>query len=232
MNTATIQQYETQSVKLIDEANAILIFDDATRELATEFTNNTRKAVKAIEAELRPDIDAAHTLHKNLLSRLQKLTAPFKTAQGIVDKEIKREWLERDRIRQEEERKVAEKVERERREQEAELAREAEALIDDGDMEGAEALLDMQIVVEPVLPVPAMQRTIRSEAGSATVRKDIRVELVDKLLVIKKIADGELPGHLVDVNLGEAKRYAKACGLMVMPGFRITDDAVVSGRIR
>ncbi len=232
METKAIQKYEQQSLVLLDDARSIMIVDEVTRELATEFRSNVRKTVKAIEAELRPDIDAAHTLHKNLLSRLQKLTAPFKEAQSIVDKEIGRDLLERDRIRQEEERKVRIEAGAERKRQEAVLAVEVAERIEEGDMEAAEVLSDVQVVVEPSIPVPETQKTVMSEAGSTTVRRDIKVELVDKLLVIEAVAAQKLPIILLDVNMGAAKRYAKAGELTTMPGFAITDDVVVSGRTR
>jgi hypothetical protein len=58
------------------------------------------------------------------------------------------------------------------------------------------------------------------------------VELVDKQAVITAVGDGKLPDTILDVNLGVAKRYAKASGLTQMQGFRISETAVVSGRTR
>ncbi len=107
---------------------------------------------------------------------------------------------------------------------------EAERLIEEGDMEGAEALLDAEVVVTPTVPVAKVDKTTRSAAGAVTARTDIRVEVVDKRAVITAVFDGKLPDIILDVNVGAAKRYAKAGGLKAMQGFSITETAVISGR--
>ena len=112
------------------------------------------------------------------------------------------------------------------------MQRELEEAIDRGDLDEAEVLADSQVEVAPIQPVEKVEQTVKSDAGSATVRKDIRVELADKGLVIRTVAAGRLPSTLLDVNVGAAKRYAKASGLTSMPGFIITEDAIVSGRAR
>ena len=232
MESKAIQKYEHQGVELIEQAESIMIVDDVTRELATEFSSNTRAAIKAIGAEFRPDIDKAHQLHKALCDRLKNLRKPFEQAQLIVDGELKRDYLERKRIRREEERQANIKAEAERIRQEEEQRQEAEQLIEDGKLEEAEAVLDAAVVTAPIVPVAKVDKTSKSNAGSITARTDIRVELVDKMVVLTGVFDGKLPRTLVDVNMGAAKRYAEASGLKEMPGFRITEDAVISGRVR
>ncbi len=231
METELIQRYEAQGGELLAHAESIMIVDDTTRELAVEFTSNARKAIKSIEVEFRPDIEKAHTLHKDLLSRLKKLVEPFKRAQVIVDAEISRDFLERDRIRREEERKAREIADAELKRQERQLADEAEACIADGDLEGAQSLLESVVIVNPGVPVAQTQKTTQTAAGSTTVKQDIKVELVDKQDVIIAVFQGKLPGVLLTVDLGAAKRYAKANSVMVMPGFQITKTVAVSGRI-
>ena len=231
METEAIQTYERNGAELLDHANGIIIINQSTREYAVEFTAGARRVIKNIEAEFRPDIDKAHALHKDLLARLKKLTIPFKAAQRIVDSEIQRDYLEQEKIRREKERKVQEKVDAERKVQEAALAKQAEEAIKDGDMETAEALLDSEVVTAPIVPVMEVEQTTRTVAGSATVRKDIKVELVDKRVVIKAVANGELPDTLLTIDMGVAKRYAKVEGLKLLRGFRITETAVVSGRV-
>lgn len=232
METTAIKQYEQQGNQLIEEARSIMIVDDTTREIATEFSANTRKVVKVIEDEFKPDIEKAHQLHKGLIDRCKRLVLPFKEAQLIVDSEIKRDYLERERVRMEEERKALEKAEAERRA--AEKVREAEIVerISDGDVEGAEVLAESEVVVAPIIPVAGVQKTTKSSAGSITAKKDIVVTVQDKLTVLRAVIDDRLPDVLVQIDLGAAKRYAKASGKRHMPGFVITETAVVSGRVR
>ncbi len=237
METKAIQEYEARGSELLAHAESICIVDEVTRELAIEFTVNARKAGKVIEKEFRPDIENAHQLHKDLLARLNKLVAPFKEAQRIVDKEISRDYMERERIRREEERKAQEKADAERREQEAQLTEEAEEFIAEGDLDAAEELLDSDVVVNPDIPVTSVKQTVDTGAGSATVKKDIKVEVVNKREVINAVSAGKLPDTLLTIDVGAAKRYAKASGILddnskAMPGFRITETAIVSGRVR
>ncbi len=232
MDTKAIQKYEEQGVDLLSHAESIMIVDDITRELAVEFTTKARGVLKAIEAEFRPDIQKAHELHKSLNERLKTLGEPFKEAKRIVDAEITRDYLEQEKIREQLQRDADEKAEKERKAQEVELQTEAEEAIEQGDMETAEELLDTQIETAPVVPVAEAPKTTRTASGTTTVKKDIAVAVADKMVVIKAVADGHLPDTLLDVNLGTAKRYAKASGLILMTGFRITETAVVAGRAR
>ena len=232
METKAIKMYESQGVELLTNANAITITDDASRTEAAQFVAATRKTIKVIDEEFKPDIQKAHELHKDLLSRSKRLKEPFQAAQRVVDGKIKTDFLEQDRIRRAEQRKADQEAEAERmRQQEAEDD-ELSQLIEEGDMEGAEALLESEVVVAPIVPVAKVEKTIRVDGGSITMRKDIEVTVVDKDAIIRAVMAQKLPNTLLDVNVGAAKRYAKAAGITSMPGFRIAETVVSSGRVR
>lgn len=231
METEAIKLYETQGTELLAHAESIKIVDNVTRETAAEFTTRVRATIKSIKQEFRPDIDNAHQLHRDLLARLKKLIAPFEGAQRIIDREISRDYMEQERVRREEERVAREKAEAERVRQEEQLVKEAEELINTGELEEAKVILGSEVVVNPDKPVPPVQKTVKTAAGSTTMKKDIKVELMDKLSVINAVAQTKLPHTLLTVDLGAAKRYAKSGGLRHMIGFRITNTAIVSGRV-
>ena len=226
--TEAIQARETQGVRLLSHANSIKIVDQATRELATEFTSDVRGIIKNINDEFRPDIEKAHELHKDLLARLKGLLEPFNQAKNIIDREIGRDYQER---KAEADRIAREKAAEERKDEENRLAAEAEKEMDAGNIEAAETLLDTKVEEKPIIDIPVQQTTV-TQAGSASVRMDITVEVVNKNAILGAILDNKLPDTLVSVELGIAKRYAKASGLKEMPGFRITETPVVSGRSR
>ena len=230
METKVIQKYEAQGSELLIHAESIVIVDDTTRELAVEFTSNARKAIKAIEAEFRPDIDKAHQLHRDLLARLKMLSDPFKRAKTIVDAKISLDYLEQEKIRREAERKAELEAAAERKRQEEARAKEINEAIEVDDMELAEALVESEVVTAPIVPVAKMEQTTRTAAGSTTVKKDIKVELLSTADVIEAVFKGKLPDIVLSVDMGSAKRYFKAGGIMTAPGFRITETAVVSGR--
>ncbi len=121
-------------------------------------------------------------------------------------------------------------AEEDRRRQEEARNAEIESSIDEGDLEKAEAIATAkadEIIIPYVAPV---EKTTRTSAGSTTVKKDICVELVDKNMVVAAIITGELPFTLITFDIGAAKRYAKSVGATSLPGFKITETAVVSGR--
>ncbi len=226
--TEAIQARETQGVRLLAHANSIKIVDQDTRYLATEFTSDVRGVIKSINDEFRPDIEKAHELHKDLLARLKRLLEPFNQAKNIIDREIGRDYQER---KAEAERIAREKAAEEQKAEEDRLAAEAEKEMDAGNIEVAETLLDTKVEEKPIIDIPVQQTTV-TQAGSASVRMDMVVEVMSKRTILGAILDNKLPDTLVTVELGMAKRYAKASGLKEMPGFKITETPVVSGRSR
>ena len=231
METQAIQQYEVEGAEVVEHAKSIMIVDDTTREIAAEFTSKARKMVKAIDVEFKPNIEKAHVLHKELLAQKNKLAAPFKQAQVIVDAEIKRDYFEQEKERRRLEREAQIKADAEKTRQEQEQQADAEELIEAGDIEEAEAVLDADVVTAPVVPVAPSQKTTRTAAGTVSMRKDIKVTVLDPMVVVKAVATGQLPITLIKVDEGAAKRYAKASGLKAMPGFRVEETASVSGRV-
>lgn len=232
MQSEAIQRYETQSSAIIEEARAIVIVDDTTRELASEFSSRARAAIKAIDEEFKPDIAQAHALHKSLLDRVKALKAPFEKAQQIVDGLIRQDYLDREAERRRKEREAQELADAERKRQEDELAAETAEALESGDVEKAQELAETRVAVAPAIPIAPVTKSVASAFGTTTVKKDIKVEVVDKKAIIKAVADGDLPDTLLTVDLGMAKRYAKAANRETMPGFSITEDAVISGRVR
>jgi hypothetical protein len=82
----------------------------------------------------------------------------------------------------------------------------------------------------PNVVLPETEKTVKTEYGSITIRKDTSVSVGDKMTIIRAIAECKLPLILADIDLGAAKRYFKSAGMTSAPGFIITEDAIVSGR--
>ena len=234
MEDQAIQKYSEQGATTLKHARSIKIVDNDTRVVAAEFATKARKFIKAIKVELDPDIKKANDLHKSLTTKRKSLIAPFKDAQEVVDKEIRRDFMVQEKLRREEERVAQEKADAAVAAEEVEVVDEVGDLIDAGDLEGAEALLNSDVVAPPVVPVAPVQRSVASSSGTMTMRKDIKVELSSTAAVMAAILEKRLPGTFVEVNMAVAKRYAKVNGFTEttddMPGFTITATAVASGR--
>ncbi len=228
-----ISIYEERGKSLLEQAHSLKILDEGTREQATTFVTGARRCIKAIEAELKPDIQKAHELHTTLLARLKRLIAPFKSAQTIVDREIGRDYMEQEQLQ-----RKAEVEERRKVEAEAEVAREqlrkaAVRQIEEGKVDDGVDMLEAAEAIEAQeLPnvAPQTARTIQTSGGSTTLRKMTVVTCIDKLIVVKAIAEGHLPATFVDVNDRVAKRYVVDNGMKQLAGFRIEEKAIVVGK--
>ena len=229
MNDGIIKRYEDRGDTVIVHAKALNIVDDESNKAAHTFAIQARNAIKEITKEFAPDIQKAHELHKDLLARKNRLVAPVKEAQRIADLEIGRYFKEQERIRREQEEEDAARIAIEAAEQDDELLGDIQDALIDGDMEKAEELAATTIEISPAI-IQQEEKTHRVDAGTTSVRKDIMVVLKDKDAVIKAVYDGDLPDTILDVNLGAAKRYAKAAGKSSMPGFEVTETVVVMGR--
>lgn len=236
METETLQKWEEQGLSLIEAARSITINEQGTRKEAAEFTMNARRTIKLIEDEFKPDIKVAHDLHKSLLLRMNTLAQRFKVGKAIVDKEISRYYLEQERIRKENERVAREKADAERKAAEEAREKEFDEACKTKDYEKASDIIDEDIIAaeileETIAPSPPVEKTTRTAAGTATVRKDIKIELVNKNDVVIAVFEGLLPDGLLTVDMSYAKKYAKLNKLSTMPGFNITEIGVVSGRL-
>lgn len=230
MKENTVTKYEKEGNTLLVQAKQLVITDEHSRSSAAEFTMRARQVVKTIEDEFRPDVAAANDLHKRLLARMKKLQSPFLQAQKIVDEEIRRDYLLQEEMRREQERARREAEAAARRAEEEARNAEIEKQVDSGEFDKARELAEEQLPEIVTAPVPAAEKTIRTEAGSTTVRKDILVELTDKELAVDSVAAGILPLTVVDFRLSLVKAFVRSTGTMEIPGFTIKETAVISGR--
>ena len=233
MDIAKIEHYETDGRDIARQAASCQIVDAETRAGAIALSTECARRVKIVEEEFAADKQRAYDLWKSICARITKLIDPYKTAKAIVDGEIARDWQVQERLRREAEARArAEAAEAEKREKER-LEKEAAAKLAEGKYEEAEAALEeSDRVFVPVVAAPAeAPKTQRSAGGSVTVVTDIAVEVVSPMALIRAIAAGKLPAHLVSVQMGELKKYAKVTGAKELPGVRITTVARTSTRV-
>ena len=230
-NAIELQQKRNGEI-LLAEARSIKIVDQETRELASSFSTKTRSAIKAIRDWINPEIDAANKLHKSLTAKRNSLEGKFKEAQGIVDTEIGRDFMEQHRIKDEAEAKLRAEAEKQRLQAQEALISQA---IDQND---EKLLVEAENVFVPDIKLAEPERSTKTDAGSTNVRMDIRVEVVDKMELVKHLAGANLNLGFVEVDLAYAKKFAKMMnwkpGTMEKPnimfGLSIAEVPVVSGR--
>lgn len=233
MDVTAIQRYEADGRDITRQAVSCQIVDAESRAAAIALATEITRRIKIVETEFEDDKKRSYDLWKSICNRITKLVEPYKSAKALVDAEISRDWQVQERLRREAEAKArAEAAEAEKRERER-LEKEAAARLEEGKIEEAEAALDEsdRVFVPVVAPPAEAPKTQRAAAGSVTVVTDIAVEVVSPMALIRAIADGKLPTHLVAFQMGELKKYAKVTGAKELPGVRITTVARTSTRV-
>lgn len=145
---------------LTQHSTELVIFDTSGLEVAAEYSRKAKDEIKNIEAAFKPHKDNAFKAHRDLCGAESEAVAPFKKILSILrPKVIKYTDEVAGKLRKE-------KQDRERKQREAEaeakrIAEEtkekhAEVLMDSGDLEKAEAVLESPIVevMPAVLPDP------------------------------------------------------------------------------
>lgn len=83
------------------------------------------------------------------------------------------------------------------------------------------------VYVEPVLVERQVERTVKTEGGKMTQRKELEVSLADMKLLCTEIAAGRVPATVVDIKLANLKLWIKAMGIKQCPGLSIREKIIV-----
>lgn len=163
------------STFLIGKSNELAIFDHEDLERASAINIQAKTEIKIIEAAFKPHKDNAYKAHKDLCKAEAEQLAPFKQIGAILKPKIleyriaegKREAKEK------EEREAKQRqAEAESKEQaEKEKARQVEGLMDAGDFDKAEMVMEAP-TPEPVAAyVPEPEKVKVAGAGTRQVWK-------------------------------------------------------------
>ena len=232
MENEQVQHFEQQGVELITKARELKIIDQMTRETAVVFRADVNQAVKNIVGFFKPMKEKAHAAWKTICNQETALTGKFEEAKKIVDVEINRDYQEQKRIQEEADRKAREEAaEKERKERER-LDALALKQMEKGKFRKAEETMQKadQVFVPVVSSAPEAQKTVKINGATASMIEDIEVSVTDAKVFCGAVATGRFPIHLIEIKLGEVKRYVKAMGIAEMAGIQITKTSRVSSR--
>jgi hypothetical protein len=85
---------------------------------------------------------------------------------------------------------------------------------------------------EPVFITPTPRMVVpETKVFGASTRVELDPSVVNKMALIKAVANGNVPDSVLDVNMGQLKRYVNMMKRPV-PGVATTERAVVAGRGR
>lgn len=181
---------------------------------------------KRVATFFRPNIDAAHALHKSLLAQL-KLWDEKPAAIETKCKDLLKAWsMEQERLRRIEQ----DRLDEEARKQAAEKARQAAIISrEQGDRRAAKAAeKEAKGIENGKVGVFSPVIAEREPVLGTTVIETYRAELTDLPALLKAIIAGKAPQTLVGFAQKEANRLARTTkGSMTIPGVKWIKDSTV-----
>ena len=229
---------ETQRATVLDEAQALVVADQASLEAGGALlTEVIKPLLKEIEKSCDPVCAAAYAVHQAATKQRADLKAPLLEAEEIV-KTKTGDWVIAERRRHaEEERRIHEE------QQAAEAKRlrlEKEALDRAARQEAegnkAQAAQTMTRAIErserPVTPARVAAPPPQKVKGMS-VREEWECDITDKMAFLQAVVDGKIPTTVLKIEIGVMNRLARASdGQVEWPGVTIKKVPQVAGRGR
>lgn len=213
-NDEAIERINAKGVELIEQAKALKAETPEDYKELLAFGSDISGYLKTGDAYCEPFKKMAKQPHTLVCNVYNMFAKPGDEAQQIVNGKISAyRALERQRQAEAERKAEYERQQEEKRRREAE-EKKAEKALEKGNEAKAELHLANaeETYVSPKVVEPVVNKTERTEKGTTSFVKDHKLQVNNKLAIIKAVAAGQLPETFLDVNEGAAKKWAKACG--------------------
>lgn len=209
------KEVEAQGKNLLDRANALVVTDDASAQVAGEIITDAKKCQKAVEWLYAESISLAHKLHKQMVGKSKLLSDPAVTAEMSAKRKLGTYQMEVEKKRRDEAERLRKEAEAKA---EADRLKKAEQQMDSGDLDACKQTLEAPlapVVAAPITPEPA-------KVAGISFRDEVRFEITDPNAV---------PRDLCCPDEKKIRNRVKDLGVAaVIPGIRVWIEKVVSGR--
>jgi hypothetical protein len=220
---ATIEQEASHTLATLHNAAEkleIVTAEDATH--GDELRGELVARRKAVEGWFAPLVDAAHKAHRQLCDRRAIALTPFAETEKIVSSKLVVWHGEQERIRREAE---AAAMRAAREEAERRQIAEAEAALDAGDDDRAEAILEAP---PPPVLVPRPNFEPAPKLASTAFANRWHAEVVDLMALVRAIAAGKAPLECVQANMIALNGLARSLkGGLTYPGVQAVRETGV-----
>ena len=182
----------------------IQVVDNETMQLADEAVKKADKRLELIEKEFGSFRDAAHKAHKGWTTLINKLNNPVKEYKEYHINQVKAYQTKVKQAIEAEERRLQEIA---RQEEEERRLLEAEEAEKEGNYEEAQEIINTPVYVAPV--------RVQVNTPKVDNRKYVtrpKASVINKMDVIKAVANNPALQDLLDVNITVANQKAKAFG--------------------
>jgi hypothetical protein len=205
---AEVCAVETQARTIADEARELVICDEKSNGLALDMLSQVRKAVKRIDALKKRWLDPLNEQIKLIRSDFDAMAAPAREADAILARKTSEYRM-----------KVAEEARKEQERLRLLAERRQERAVAKAEERGVEPPPVMPIV--PTVAPPA--KTVATESGTVTYRKQFHFEITDASAVPREWC---IPD---EKKIGAAARAEVIGPNNPLPGVRVwvTEEATV-----
>jgi hypothetical protein len=204
-----------EGMTLMKTANQIIISSVDTLREGNNFFLACKRLEKQIIDFFAPMKKAASLAHREICDREKEALRPVMDARNNIDWKIL-EYRKVEKAKAAEQQRLAdlERARQEKTEQDKFLTKAAKAS-EKGQEEKAAELLEKaeQVFIPPTIIAPTVSKTEIADLGAVTSRKDWEVQVVDKMKVIRAVAEGILPHTILEVREMPIKLWAKAQGI-------------------
>lgn len=220
---------EKKCSPVIEKAKSLKIINDEGMEEARDFIKSIKALVKEVNGDFDPIVEAAHKTHKEAVARRKKHLDPLQEAEktakaamgnylDLKEQQEREEAAEQQRLQEVEDKKRLKSLEGKLGRREAR-----------GDEEGAEGIREeIEEVGETTAYIP--ETTSKPGVKGVSGRK-VRIPIVaNKQAIISAVARGEAPDSIIDINMGQLKKYVNMGNNMRVAGVNITTDRNISIR--
>lgn len=218
------QQLQSQALTWPEKARAITIADQQTYDQATELLKGTAALEKEIKAHYGPLKQEAHEAHKKITAAEKSVLAPVQEASGILRSSVAQYASEQERLRREEERRLAEIARKEEEERRLSEAIEAEA--NGATVDEVEAVIERPSIA----PMPRVQPAYMPTKGIST-REIWHAEVTNIRELARAVADGRAAPTLIQPNMTALNGLARSLKrAMNTPGVKAVVETTTAVR--
>lgn len=204
-------EVETKAVDIVEQAKAVKVIDSASYTTAGLLWKNIGEMIKEVKDTFDPICDAAHKAHKAATEKRAKYLDPLTIAQKSVKQLMSAYDAEQERIRREEEARLAEIA---RKEEEERLLAEAILAEEEAKRSGAtaeEAAQEAQAIIEgPVYAPPPIVPKATPKVQGIVYREVWSAQITDIKALCLAVAQGNASPECVMGNMPVLNRMATA----------------------
>lgn len=218
-------QARSEYLPLVERAGfmSAAIVDAESYEAAALLYQEVKARIKKVGEILDPFVQMAHKTWKTAVAKRAEYLDPLERAEASLKPALALYQAEQEKIRQAEQRRLEEAN---RAAAEEERIKDALALVEAGDKESANAILNQPIVVAPVF-APAAIPHIKG----MFFRDNWQASVVDIKALLKAVIEGKVPYAAIQANESFLNAQAKQLKAeMDYPGVRVTKNSVPVSR--